>query len=80
MSDSSFLLRTFGAIDLLSPNGVRPRAVLSQPKRLALFLYLAAASPRGFQRKDTLLALFWPESPAGRARRALNRAVYYLRR
>lgn len=72
-------LRTLGRVDLSRPDGVQVRSVLAQPKRLALLIYLAAATPRGFHRKDTLLALFWPESPDGHARRALNRAVYFLR-
>jgi pimeloyl-ACP methyl ester carboxylesterase len=37
-------------------------AVLAQPKRFALLAYLAAASPYGYHRRDTLLALFWPEA------------------
>jgi Tol biopolymer transport system component/DNA-binding SARP family transcriptional activator len=72
-------LRLLGGIDLTRADGTQVRAVLSQPKRLGLLIYLAAALPRGFHRRDTLLALFWPESPQHRARRALNRAVYYLR-
>ncbi|MGH7713573.1 MAG: BTAD domain-containing putative transcriptional regulator, partial [Gemmatimonadaceae bacterium] len=56
------------------------RAVLSQPRRLALLAYLAVATPRGFHRRDRLLALFWPESDAERGRAALNRAIYFLRR
>jgi Tol biopolymer transport system component/DNA-binding SARP family transcriptional activator len=72
-------LWTLGRVDLSGPVGTDTRSVLAQPKRLALLLYLAAASPRGFHRKDHLLALFWPESADGRARRALNRSVYTLR-
>ena len=53
--------------------------MLSQPKRLAFLVYLAAAS-RGFHRRDTLLALFWPDLDAARARDALNSAVRFLRR
>jgi DNA-binding SARP family transcriptional activator len=73
-------LRLLGGIDLSHADGTQARAVLSQPKRLALLLYLAVADSRGFHRRDTLLALFWPESPLDRARRALNAAVYYLRK
>jgi len=35
--------------------------VLAQPKRVALLAYLAAATPRRLHRRDSLLALFWPE-------------------
>lgn len=80
MQSARVHLRTLGRVDLLGPDGAPARAVLAQPKRLALLLYLAAAVPRGFHRKDTLLALFWPESAEKRARQSLNRSVYYLRR
>jgi len=79
MSDGCVHLRTLGGVVLYGPDGTQVRTVLAQPKRLALLLYLAAAIPHGFHRKDKLLALFWPEWPEGRARRALNRAVYFLR-
>lgn len=79
MTDNRYQLRTLGALDLSGPDGTRPEQVLAQSKRLALIVYLATAAPRGFQRKDAVIALFWPESPEWRARRALNRAVYFLR-
>ncbi len=53
--------------------------MLRQPKRLALFVYLALARPRGFHRRDKLLALFWPELDEDRARHALRQSLYYLR-
>jgi TolB-like protein/DNA-binding SARP family transcriptional activator/tetratricopeptide (TPR) repeat protein len=56
------------------------RAVLRQPKRLALLAYLAVAAPRGFQRRDTLVGLLWPELDDEHARGALRQAVRFLRR
>lgn len=53
---------------------------MSQPKRLALLVYLASASPRGFHSRDTLLGLFWPEADDAAARNALRQALHYLRR
>jgi len=50
-----------------------------QPKRVALLAYLALAHPRGLHRRDTLLAMFWPGLPAGRARNALRQALHQLR-
>jgi len=73
-------LRMLGAVDLWSPDGTGAARVLSQPKRLAVLVYLAAAKPRGFQRRDTLLALFWPELDQERARAALRNALHFLRR
>ena len=54
--------------------------VIAQPKRLALLAYLAAARPRGYRSRDTLLALFWPESDGERARNSLRQALHHLRR
>jgi serine/threonine-protein kinase len=50
-----------------------------QPKRLALLAYLAVARPRGEQRRDTLLALLWPELDQARARSALRQALHGVR-
>src|SRR5215210_8356174 len=72
-------LRTFGALDLRGSNGEELRAVLDQPKRAALLVYLALATPRRPHRRDTLLALFWPEQDTEHARNALNQAVYFIR-
>lgn len=71
--------RTLGTVDLLGQEGVELRPVLAQPRRLALFAYLALARPRGFHRRDSLLAMFWPESDQERGRNALRQAVHFLR-
>jgi DNA-binding SARP family transcriptional activator/Tfp pilus assembly protein PilF len=73
-------LRTLGALDLRGPGGEELRAVLAQPRRAALLAYLALATPRGAHRRDTVLALFWPELDVDRARNALGQAVHFLRR
>jgi DNA-binding SARP family transcriptional activator len=72
-------LRTLGALELrgCDPEGVA--ALVSQPKRLGLLAYLAIATPRGFHRRDSLLALFWPESDQTHARGALRNALSFLR-
>jgi DNA-binding SARP family transcriptional activator len=72
--------RVLGAVNLLSADGRELRAVLAQPKRVALLAYVAAASPRGFHRRDSLLALFWPELDQEHARAALRQALHGLRR
>jgi eukaryotic-like serine/threonine-protein kinase len=73
-------LQLLGSIDLRDERGAELRSVLAQPKRLALLAYLAAASPPGPQRRDTLLGLFWPELDDEHARNALSKAVHFLRR
>jgi serine/threonine-protein kinase len=72
-------LRTLGVVDLRAPDGRELRAVLRQPKRLALLAYLATSSPRRFHRRDSLLALFWPELDQEHARATLRRSLYFLR-
>src|SRR6266480_4138024 len=46
---------------------------------MALLVHLAAAVPGGLHRRDTLLALFWPELDETHARAALSQALYVLR-
>ena len=71
---------TLGSFELLEGQPPAVRLIPTQPKRLALLAYLALAHPRGFHRRDTLLALFWPELSAEEARRALRQALHHLRR
>ena len=73
-------LRTLGALELTSADSNAVGSVLAQPRRAALLCYLALAVPRGFHRRDTLFALFWPEDDAEQARHALRQSVYFLRR
>ena len=73
-------LRTLGALELISADGRAVGPVLAQPRRAALLCYLALASPRGFHRRDTLVALFWPELDQEHARNTLRQSVYFLRR
>ena len=53
--------RLLGTLHLTDAEGREVKSLLTRPRRLALLAYLAAATPRGFHRRDTLLALFWPE-------------------
>jgi DNA-binding SARP family transcriptional activator/TolB-like protein len=72
-------LQLFGAPSIRLIGGREAAAALAQPKRVALLAYLAAASPYGFHRRDTILALFWPEADKHHARTALRKAIYFLR-
>ncbi len=72
--------RTLGSVNLKGPDGGEIRAVLTRPKRVALLAYLAVATPRGFHRRDVLLALFWPEHDQQHARASLRKALHTLRR
>ena len=68
-----------GSLDLVAPGGRELRAVIARPKLLGLLAYLAAHTPGPFHRRDTLLALLWPEGSDERARAALRQALYHLR-
>src|SRR2546429_2080784 len=73
-------LRTLGAVDLKDSEGCELRPLLTQPKRLALLAYLALAGSSGFRRRDTVVALFWPELDDEHARGSLRQALRFLRR
>jgi DNA-binding SARP family transcriptional activator/Tfp pilus assembly protein PilF len=72
-------LQTLGHLELRTADGARLQAVQTRPKDLALLAYLALAGPFGFERRDALLALFWPELDSGRGRNALSQALHRLR-
>ena len=71
-------LQLFGSLDLMDA-GRDVAPVLRRPKTLALLAYLASARPRGFHRRDALLALFWPDLDQAHARNALRQTVHTLR-
>jgi TolB-like protein/DNA-binding SARP family transcriptional activator/Flp pilus assembly protein TadD len=73
-------LRLLGTVDLRDSEGRELGSVLRRPKLLALLGYLSVARPQGFQRRDTLVALLWPELDHTHARNALSQAVHTLRR
>ena len=72
-------LRTLGRLELRAAGGERVKAVHARPKDLALLTYLSLAGPPGFERRDTLLALFWPDLDEGHGRNALSQALHRLR-
>jgi len=71
--------RLFGAVRLTDASGREVTSLLTRSRRLALLAYLAAATPRGLRRRDSLLALFWPELDQEHARAALRQALHVVR-
>jgi len=69
-----------GPLDVRTDDGAPLDDVQRQPKRAALLVRLAAAPDGAFLRRDTLLAMFWPELDTDRARDALNTALRFLRK
>lgn len=73
-------LRILGGLDLADPEGRELRPILAQPKRLALLVYLTLGAPLRYRRRDSVVALFWPELDQEHARGALRQALRFLRR
>lgn len=74
---SSMRLTTLGTIDFEGPE--EAPALLAQPKLLTLFAFLVLARRSGFQRRERLAGLFWPEQSEDRARSSLRSALRSLR-
>ena len=72
-------LQTLGRLELRTPRGATARGLQTRPKDLVLLAYLAAARPYGFQRRDTLLALLWPNLDSAHGRNALSQALHRIR-
>ena len=73
-------LRLLGSRELEQAGQRDVSAVFAQPKRFALLAYIACRADR-FHRRDTLLAVFWPELDtfAGRAPSGI-RSITFARR
>ena len=72
-------LRTLGGLELCRAGDGPSAPVALQTKRLVLLAHLAASPPGGFRRRDSLLALFWPDLDQEHARGALRQALHALR-
>ncbi len=67
-----------GTLELKGTDGRAVRSILAQPKRLALLAYLAVHTAGA--RRDSVVALFWPELDTAHARGALRQSLRFLRR
>ena len=72
-------LHLLGALNLFR-DGHEMSALLAQPKRLALLCYLALAPLSGFRRRDSIVAMLWPELSDLHGRAALRQATHVVRR
>jgi len=72
-------LRVLGTLVIQSLDGGPPVAAVTQPKLVALLLYLALAEPPGPQSRDSLAALLWPEADDESTRHSLRNTLYGLR-
>ncbi len=71
-------LRLLGELEIRSPSREAGPRLAGQSKRLALLTHLAL-SPE-FHRRESLLALMWPESDPSSGRAALRQSLYHLRK
>src|SRR5262245_39251041 len=74
----SWQLRVVGESLLISSEG-KANALSAGSKRFAVLAYLAIPAPGRWVRRDVLLATFWPELDAPRARNALRVTLHQLR-
>jgi DNA-binding SARP family transcriptional activator/TolB-like protein len=73
-------LTVFGQRDVVDGDSQPIGAVLRQPKAFAVFVYLVLAGPEAVRSRDSLLALFWPDSTEKHARHSLTQVLLNLRR
>jgi DNA-binding SARP family transcriptional activator/TolB-like protein len=73
-------LTLLGDVDLRSADDRVVGSVLSQPRRMALLVYLVLESAGGGLQRDRLLGVFWPEQGQDQARQSLRTALHFLRR
>lgn len=72
-------IQVLGPVRVSSGDGGATGPLLTQPRRLAVLLYLTLARPRGMHSRDTLIALLWPEADESRGRHALRNALHAIR-
>ena len=72
-------LRLLGGLGLRRANVGGASDIALQSKRLVLLAYLATAPVHTPRRRDSLLALFWPDLDQEHARGALRQALHALR-
>ena len=70
---------TLGRLGLDGPVDAKAARLLTQPKRLAVLLYLLLSQRGGAQSRDGVVGLFWPESDSVRARNALRQTLSFIR-
>ena len=74
------LLRTLGTAALVEQTPAGEYHLDIQPKRLALLVFLRRGGREAYMRRETLLALFWPDADDEHGRGALRQSLSALRR
>ncbi len=71
--------RILGSATIQKDHEALDHSFLHGTKRLAFFTFLMIARPRGYHRRDRLIAIFWPEMGQKNARNALSNLLYNIR-
>lgn len=71
-------LKLLGGVEVCVVVDGEERVVNLQSKRIAILAYLAMAKG-SYQRRDSVVGMFWPELSQDRARAALRKALHSLR-
>ncbi|MBM3907236.1 MAG: hypothetical protein FJ363_04050 [Gemmatimonadetes bacterium] len=70
---------TLGRLDVEGAADEGATALLSQPKRLAVLLYVLLSPQGGALSRDQVIGVFWPESDSARARNSLRQPLSFIR-
>ena len=68
-------LLTLGRVGYDGPQSDGASRLLSQPKRLAILVYVLLSQRGGVLSRDQVIGAFWPESDSTHARNALRQAL-----
>jgi serine/threonine-protein kinase len=79
-TDRPYSLTLFESIDLRDPSGQCVDQLLTNTKAIGLLAYLSLPNVGRFVRRDRLVAMLWPELDQQRARTALRKTVFAIRR
>ncbi len=79
-ADRRICVRVLGPVTVAHDGDAPSSSRLTQPRQVALLIYLLLARPRGLHARDTLVTLLWPEHDAFQARQALRNALHGIRR
>ncbi len=79
-ADRRICVRVLGPVTVAFDGDAPSSSRLTQPRQIALLLYLLLARPRGLHARDTLVTLLWPEHDSLQARQALRNALHGIRR
>lgn len=80
MPDSPLRLAVLGHTELAGAGTSAGAALIRQPKRLALLAYLALATADGYRRRDSIVAMFWPDLDQMHGRLQFRKALHALRK